>query len=190
MSLCSAALVLTLVTPGQVGASAQAELGPRRHAVDVGVSAGALISPSASGLTQRPEAGQLERAGLDFLFRLGYAPFAFAGIELEAGHVAMDTGTAAETGMFALRGHVIAQLPYRWSPFLLVGGGALGLTTTNEAMGGRIAPSVHYGVGLEFFALADVSARIDARHTMSVLDGVDHHFEVLGGVAFTLISAD
>lgn len=188
MSASILLLVLSMSAPTQM--AAEASFGPQRHAFELGIAGGALVSPSAESLADDPTAGQLEGAGIDFLLRLSYSPFRFLGVEAEAGHVAMDVSTASETGMFSLRGHVMGQLPYRWAPFVLVGGGVMGLTSRNEAMGSNIDPAVHYGAGLEFFAMKDVSARLDVRHNVSLGAATAHHVEILGGVSFTLISAE
>lgn len=188
MSASTLLLLLSVANPGQL--DAQVELGPRPHAFELGVAGGAFVSPRAEALTQRPTASAMQDAGIDFLFRLSYSPLRFLGVEAEAGHIAMDVNTASETGMYALRGHVIGQLPMRLSPFVVAGAGVLGLTTKNEEMGGKMGPAFHYGAGLKFFATEDVTARLDARHTVSFADGAAHHLEVLAGVSFTLAAAE
>lgn len=57
-----------------------------------------------------------------------------------------DDGTAA--GLWAARGQLIAQLPGRSiTPFLLVGGGALG--ANSETMGSDVDPSFNLGIGVK-----------------------------------------
>lgn len=191
MGVSSTALLVVLAGSwlGQVGV--QADLGPRPHALDLGFSGGAFMTSGSYGLVADRGSADLDRAGLSFMLRLSYSPFTFLGVEAEAGHIAVESGTYQETSLYALRGHVIAQYPARFAPFVVAGGGLLGLTGAEESMGSDQSPEFHWGGGLKFFAMPSVVARIDARHTMALGDGgMAQHFEVLAGIAFTLASAD
>ncbi len=177
----------------QVGVEGvQAELGPKAHTLSLGFSGGAFMTSGGDGLVAETGSADLAGAGFNFLLRIAYEPFTFVGVEAEAGHIAVDSDTYQETSLYALRGHVIAQYPAQWAPFVVVGGGVLGLTGAEDRMGSDQSPEFHWGAGIKYFALPNVVARLDARHTLAMAggQGMAHHFEVLGGVAFTLASAD
>ena len=188
MSTVTFALAL-LVAPAQL--SAEATPGPRPHALELGFYGGAFLASAEHGLTS--DSGgvvALDRAGLDFALRLAYSPFTFLGIEAEAGHISIDSPEFRETELYVLRGHVIGQYPARLSPFVLAGAGVLGLTGADDAMGSDNTLAFHWGVGARYYVTDEIQARVEGRHIVAPGDGgVAHHFEILTGLAFTLVSA-
>jgi outer membrane protein OmpA-like peptidoglycan-associated protein len=80
-----------------------------------------------------------------------------------------------------------------WSitPFVLVGAGALGISSPREALGNDVDPALHFGGGLKFFVHRYVMLRLDVRdvvtHKQSLEAGfVSHNLEALLGVSVTL----
>ncbi len=123
--------------------------------------------------------------------RLGYYPVSFLGIEAEAALMPTDTDVdKAAAILYSGRGHLVGQLPY-WSitPFVLIGGGALG--TNSGRLGNDMDPALHFGAGVKIPANDTALFRLDVRDTMSQKndedDGVQtHHPEVLLGLTYTL----
>jgi outer membrane protein OmpA-like peptidoglycan-associated protein len=80
-----------------------------------------------------------------------------------------------------------------WSitPFLLVGGGGLGVASDPDVLGNDIDPMVSFGGGLKFFLNRYIMLRVEARDVVSHKRGVieyleGHNPEFLVGLTFTL----
>jgi outer membrane protein OmpA-like peptidoglycan-associated protein len=123
--------------------------------------------------------------------RLAYFPLNFAGVEVEG--AVMPTHTRpddAKAALWAVRGHVVAQLPLASIvPFVVIGGGALG--TSSDTLGADNDPAFHFGAGVKVPADDFLSVRLDLRDTMAqkgnAKDGAQTHFpEALLGLTFTL----
>lgn len=123
--------------------------------------------------------------------RLAFYPWAFVGAEVEAwagGASTESTGYSAI--LYAIRGHVIAQLPlYSVVPFALFGVGTLG--ASSETMGHDRDPAFHFGAGVKVPFNHRVSGRLDLRDVMTQKgNGAEggkqtHHPELQLGVTFT-----
>lgn len=122
--------------------------------------------------------------------RLAYFPLSFVGVEAEA--VVSPTATRNTNKsalLYAVRGHVIAQLPIlSVVPFALVGGGMLG--GISQSMGNDGDPAFHFGVGVKVPVHRTVGIRLDLRDTLTQKrDGnpgdPTNSFEVLLGATFT-----
>ncbi len=173
---------------GQMGV--QTEVGPQSHALELGFSGGAFVAGS-QGMVAGPGAADLSRAGLNFMLRLSYSPFTFLGVEAEAGHIALTDVSQQQTSLYTVRGQVIGQYPALVSPFIVAGAGVLGIKAAADGPAEQRKPAFHWGAGLKYYALPDVVARLEGRHTLAQApDGTTgHNFEILVGVAFTLASA-
>ncbi|MBN1607341.1 MAG: OmpA family protein [Polyangiaceae bacterium] len=123
--------------------------------------------------------------------RLAFFPLSFAGLEAEG--AVMPTHTKrddAKAGLWAVRGHVVAQLPLASIvPFVVVGGGALG--TSSDTLGTDNDPAFHFGAGVKMPVDDFVSVRLDLRDTLAqkgnAKNGAQTHFpEALLGLTFTL----
>jgi outer membrane protein OmpA-like peptidoglycan-associated protein len=93
--------------------------------------------------------------------------------------------------LYTARGHLVLQLGL-WSvtPFVLVGGGALGVASPREVLGNDVDPAVHFGGGLKFYLSRYAMLRVDVRDVVSYKRGPDkvwasHSPEVLLGFSFT-----
>ncbi len=133
----------------------------------------------------------LRRLNPDFGARVGIYPLRFFGLEAEGGAMPsrLDDGSSAVP--FTLRGHVVGQLGL-WSvtPFVLVGGGMLGLNSRGP-LGTDIDPALHFGGGVKVYLNRWVMLRVDLRDVVSHALGVDrtfeaHNFEALFGLSVVL----
>jgi OOP family OmpA-OmpF porin len=126
--------------------------------------------------------------------RLGYYPLRWLGFEFEG--AVMPTHLAAAKDdralIYSVRGHAVFQLGL-WSitPFLLVGGGGLGIASDPGVLGNDIDPMVHFGGGLKFYLNRYIMLRLDVRDVVSHKQGeieylASHNPEVLAGLTFTL----
>ena len=105
-------------------------------------------------------------AGPSFGLRGGYYPLSYLGGELEGALAPTSTDDGVGATLWALRMHVVAQLPlWRITPLVLVGGGRLGLLSNQN--GNDADPAFHFGAGVRF-ALTDLlSVRVDLRDTLT-----------------------
>lgn len=172
---------------------------PERNMVELGVYGGILMLPETHELFE-PDLTLVEQGhkplraiNPDVGLRLGYYPSRFLGLEVEGG--VMPSKLRDEAGnalLYTGRGHVVLQLGL-WSvtPFVLVGGGALGISSPRESLGKEVDPAVHFGGGLKFFFNRWVMMRIDVRDVISHKQGVEntlesHNLEALLGLSITL----
>ena len=101
----------------------------------------------------------------DIGLRAGYYPLEFLGLELEGARMwAMTDPDENGVRLWAIRGHVLGQLPGRSiAPFALIGVGALGVESETYAVGDDDDPALHLGVGAKAFLSRNVVARLDIR---------------------------
>jgi OOP family OmpA-OmpF porin len=143
---------------------------------------------------------QLNMVSPDVGLRLGFYPARFFGLEAEGGVMpssqrnddlpaALDMDNPAL--LYTARGHAVFQLGL-WSvtPFVLVGGGALGVASERDVLGNDTDAAVHFGGGLKFFLTRGVMLRVDVRDVVSYKRGPEqvwasHHPEVLLGLSGT-----
>jgi outer membrane protein OmpA-like peptidoglycan-associated protein len=165
---------------------------------EIGIYGGAFF-PSANHELFRPDL-DLQRQGfqrLNFVapevgLRGGYYPLRFFGIEAEGGVMPTRVAGGDPALLYTVRGQLVAQLGL-WSitPFVVLGGGALGVSSERSALGSDVDPSMHFGGGVKFYINRYVMLRLDIRDVISHKRGVDnvfnaHNPEVLLGLSFTL----
>jgi OmpA-OmpF porin, OOP family len=135
----------------------------------------------------------LNRVLPDLGLRVGYYPLRYFGVEAEGGVLPASLRDGSGSALaYTVRGHLVGQLGM-WSitPFVLVGVGALGISSPREALGNDVDPALHFGGGLKFFVHRYVMLRLDLRdvvtHKQSLEAGfVSHNLEALLGVSVTL----
>lgn len=129
--------------------------------------------------------------GLSLSLRAGYFPLSFLGAEVEGGFVPQGNERAESVNLFTARGHAVVQLPWRVTPFVLAGGGWLGVSSDT---GGDIDPALHWGGGVKVYPVDWMSVRVDARQIWSASQGPGagntSHYELLAGISFTLWRAE
>jgi outer membrane protein OmpA-like peptidoglycan-associated protein/opacity protein-like surface antigen len=179
----TATTILLAATP------ASAQLKKQSNLVELGVYAGAHFYPKEHDMlgstalrhhtfdTVAPEIG----------LRLGYLPIPYLGAELELGIIpsrAADQSTIA----YGLHAHFILGYPVEnLLPFLVVGGGVLGVSSSSNVLGNDADVAFHWGVGLKYHFAKWVAVRLDLRHIVS--DGLYnsvHHFSALAGISVVL----
>lgn len=141
---------------------------PERHMLDLGAFGGVMIPAKDHGLFDSGQGARPTLApGADLGLRLEYYPLAFLGAGLEgAGMPTRSPSLAASTTAYAFRGHVIGQLPYRFTPMLLLGGGLIGNKSATAILNsGRGA--FHWGGGLKFHVNKWIAVRLDGRHVVA-----------------------
>lgn len=169
--------------------------GPERHMFELGVWGGVMLPSSNHDLFQERfsnvpgitlvEHQALRRAAPDLGIRLGYYPIRWVGVELEHALVptrTRDTGDRAT--VFAIRGQVLGQLPWRVTPTVHLGGGALGVSA-GQVLGRDIDRALHFGVGVKAYLVRWAALRLDLRDVITEghSGGAAHSPEILVGVA-------
>lgn len=123
--------------------------------------------------------------------RLAVLPWPFLGVEAEglAGPT-RTSNTDKAAGIWAIRGHVLLQLPAgSFTPFVLAGAGALG--AGSNPSGSDTDRAVHLGIGAKLAFDDFIGARLDLRDVISAKHSADtgdsvHSPEVLLGLTFNL----
>lgn len=165
---------------------------PTRHLVEGGLYLGGFFPSSDPELydsTQLPPTG-LGTLGPLVGLRLAYFPLPFVGAEAEGGMSVLDPDADGNAVAYNARGHLVLQWPGRLTPFLLGGGGLVGI---GGNVGDDVDRSAHWGAGLKYYVDSNWSVRLDGRHLISARQGPDagntSHFEVSLGVGFALYRA-
>ncbi|MBK6684280.1 MAG: hypothetical protein IPG45_07390 [Deltaproteobacteria bacterium] len=174
MSLSIFVLGLTLAAPS-ADSVAVAE---RPRPLELGVVGGAFLPAMAGPQAVTP----FRSVGIDFALRFGVRPWAFLAFEAELGHVALRAVDGAELSAYTFGAQAIAEWPALFAPFLLLGGGAMGLPKSGADAVGSPTPSLHWGAGVKHLLGKEVATRAEGRHVIG-FDG-RHHGELLLGVSF------
>jgi outer membrane protein OmpA-like peptidoglycan-associated protein len=125
--------------------------------------------------------------------RIGFYPAAYFGIEAEGGVIPVSAADGAGSAMgYTVRGSLVAQLG-KWSitPFILAGGGIIGVNSDRAVVGQDLDPAIHFGGGLKFYFTRYFMMRIDVRDVLSHQQGVDetlkaNNLEALLGLTLVL----
>jgi len=165
---------------------------PGRHMVEVGLGLGTFIPSANHELYDSTSAPQstFDRLGADIVLRASYFPLSFVGVEGELGLAPIGDAADDTDLLYTARGHLMLQYPARFSPFVLGGGGMLGV---DSPRGGDLDRAAHWGAGIKYYAKPWLSFRVDGRHIVSAARGPGagntDHFEALIGVSVTLFRA-
>ncbi|MEM9454454.1 MAG: LysM peptidoglycan-binding domain-containing protein [Myxococcota bacterium] len=170
---------------------------PERHMIEGGVFGGLMFPSPNHDLYQKRLVDrdnllprqQLEHVAGSIGIRAGYYPIRWVGIELENGlgpTKIRDIDSRAT--IYAIRGQVLGQMPWRVTPTLHVGGGVLGIGSLS-VLGREFDPAFHFGAGVKFYATRWLALRVDVRDTISEghrEDSVSHTPEVIVGASVVL----
>lgn len=137
------------------------------------------------------------KPGLDLGLRAGFYPLSWLGAEGELGVIPTSTKATDDTAtVWTYRLHAVLQYPaYRIVPFALVGAGGMNMRSTASGLGKDSDPELHFGVGVKYAILQNLSARFDFRDNLmqetrsnpAVKDGdLIQNVEFLLGLSFTL----
>lgn len=162
---------------------------PQPMTLVLGVLGGAFLPSSEHELYDSTQSfhAPFNEVAAKLGLRLGFFPFEFFGIEGEAGYAPTRNARSEDNHIFDVRGHAVIQYPWRVTPFLLAGGGLIGV---EGIRGGDVDEALHWGGGLKFFLNSRVNVRLDGRHVVSSRlgrnTGNSDHFEVTAGVGVVL----
>ncbi len=165
---------------------------PQRDMLDIGMSIGALFNPSEHGMFDAGEGPRppLERAAFDFDFRVSYMPLSFLGFGIETGVMpTKGDNPEARADQFTFRALALAQIPYRITPTFAIGGGLIGVRSSQTAILNEIDGAFVWGLGLKMYVNQWIAVRIDGRHIVTASDGEGarpNYGELLFGVDVTL----
>jgi OOP family OmpA-OmpF porin len=162
---------------------------PENNLLEIGIFGGAIFASTDHNLRYMAFAQRPYSPGFELGARLGYYPLSFLGVEGEAMAAASkvkDTETSA--ALYAIRAHLVLQAPTPYVvPFALVGVGRLG--AISRLMSNDSDPALHFGLGIKVPFNHLVSARLDARDTLTsnkTQDGQTQTFEILLGLSATI----
>ena len=161
----------------------------QRHLVELGIYAGAFFPDNEHALYNNNNAHQrFNDAAFDVGARIGYLPIPYFGLELEAGIMPTAAAARQRATLYSVRGHLLAQYPARFSPFILAGVGALGVFSSDDVVGFNTDFAGHFGLGLKFYATHYLAIRLDGRYNLTLRrgDGLVGHFEALAGASFVI----
>lgn len=153
---------------------------PEPNTTELGVYGGMLVTSRRVELFEAdfmlPDQGYrpFVRVAPALGLRAGFFPVRFLGAEIEAG--AMPTRTEDGHGalLYTARGGVVAQLAL-WSvtPFVLVGGGLLGVTSDRSSVGNDVDVAMHVGGGVKVYLGRFTHVRLDIRDVVSARRGYE-----------------
>jgi outer membrane protein OmpA-like peptidoglycan-associated protein len=162
----------------------------QRHLIELGIYGGAFFADNDHALYERG-VGIAHKRINDAAFHIGgrfsYLPIPYVGVEVEGG-VMPTAANGQDILLYTIRGHIIGQYPARFSPFAVLGGGALGVSSDNNALGSNTDFDIYFGLGAKFYATHWLALRVDGRYNLTVQrkSGFVGHFEALAGVSFVL----
>jgi outer membrane protein OmpA-like peptidoglycan-associated protein len=182
-----AVVLVLMMSSGTAHADFQLE-----SAFELNLLGGAFIASKQHELydSRRGTQVPLKTLGLDLNLGLALFPVQYVGVGVEAGFVPIRTELDKSAFVFAFRAHGILQLPWIVTPFLLVGGGAIGVGSTRDALGSDFDRALHWGVGIKTNIVDRVAFRLEGRHIVSAKagpqNGNTNHFEALAGISISL----
>lgn len=131
------------------------------------------------------------RVAPSFGLRAGFFPMRFVGAEIEAGAMPTRTEIGQSALLYTARGAVVAQLAL-WSitPFVLVGGGVIGVTSDRDVVGNDVDAAMHVGGGVKVYLGRFTHVRLDVRDVVTARRGYQaglcNNPEILLGVGMTI----
>ncbi len=170
---------------------ARAQLKDQRHLVEIGLFLGIdFLASKHDLLNDRLDNHEtFNKVAFEIGLRFGYLPIPWFGVEAEASVIPTKAGGETATA-YTVRGHLIGQFPvYKGlAPFLVIGGGMLGLASKDSVLGKDVDAAFHWGVGLKYYINRWVAVRMDFRHiiTDGLEDKAAHHFSLLLGASVVL----
>lgn len=167
---------------------------PQAKLLELGAYGGVFLPSSRHELydSRNVEHQRLNQAALDIGLRAGYFFIPYLGAELEGGLIPTGTRGGQSALGYTVRGHLVGQYPGRFTPFAVLGFGALGISSGDDAVGDDGDATFHWGLGGKYALTPKWSVRLDGRHIVGPGyrqgddDSGTSHFEVLAGVTFTL----
>lgn len=163
----------------------------RRPALfELGIFGGIFFLSKQHALIDRLPHEAYERPAAEIGARFAFLPLPALGLEAEGAAMPTETESGISGGLWAWRGHLIAQIPgHTITPFAVLGMGGLG--GGSREMGSDLDPAVHFGIGAKLALDEFIALRLDVRDTLSQKFDADqgtqtHHPEALLGLSFSL----
>lgn len=182
-----AALCFTLQLAGDATANPWMK---QKHLIELGVYGGILLPPTDHEIFNPLESNprQYNVVAPDFGLRVGYSPISWLGLEVEGGLMPTSVRNGDSALLYHIRGHLLAQYPGRFAPFIVAGGGLMGVTSDNGAVGNDIDPLFHWGFGGKYYATKNLGLRLDLRQNVGRRHprGLTNHYEILFGLSYVL----
>lgn len=170
---------------------------PEPNTTEVGVYGGLLVTSRRIELFEAdfslPEQGYrpFARVASSFGLRASFFPMRMLGTEIEAGAMPTRTEVGQPALLYTARGAVVAQLAL-WSvtPFVLVGGGLVGVTSDRTVVGNDVDAAMYVGGGVKVYVSRFIHVRLDVRDVVTARRGYEaglsNNPEILLGVGMTL----
>lgn len=170
---------------------------PEPNTTEVGAYGGLLVTSRRIELFEadfsRPDQGYrpFARVASSFGLRAGFFPMRFIGTELEVGAMPTRTEGGQPALLYTARGAVVAQLAL-WSvtPFVLVGGGLVGVTSDRTVVGNDVDAAMHVGGGVKVYLGRFTHVRLDVRDVVTARRGYEaglsNNPEILLGFGMTI----
>jgi len=186
-----ASFPVTVLEPGEAEPEApEPEKKRDTHMFEAGVYGGFIAMSTNHELvtTDSPLANDRRIAPIspDVGLRLGYYPVRQFGIEFEGGLAPTRLREGSDVLLFEGRASLIAQMPGRITPYMLLGGGVTGLTSDPNVLGDDTDASFHWGGGVKFFATKNLAIRLGLRDVVLARSGdagASHSPQVLLGIS-------
>ena len=180
--------------PTELGAAwTSPEPRPSDLSLELGVFGGAFFPASDHELYDSTQSFQsaYRDAGPTMGLRLGFFLLPILGVEAEGGYAPVVNGRDETNHLYDARGHLVLRGPWQVSPFLLAGGGVIGV---DGDRGGDMDGALHWGAGVSVFANHWLNFRVDGRHVISGAaspgEGNTSHFSVTAGLGVVLWRPD
>src|SRR6185295_12040260 len=165
-------------------------LAPRGNLWELGIFGGLLWVSDRNALhdPEKPFA-DFKQPAPEVGLRIAYLPLSWLGLELEGMGAAGELRNGSDQGavVWAARGHLLLQVPTTYvSPFVLVGGGRMGIISDDSASGKDDDPAVHFGGGIKINLHRRVALRLEGRDTITKQRpeaDTAHHIEALLGLS-------
>lgn len=183
---------VTILEPGEPEPEAPAPEKKKRdtHMFEAGVYGGFISMSDNHELltTDSPLVNDRRIANIspDVGLRLGYYPVRQFGIEFEGGLAPTRLREGSDVLLFEGRASLIAQMPGRVTPYVLLGAGVTGLTSDPDVLGDDTDASFHWGGGVKFLATKNLAIRLGLRDVVlgsTGPEGSSHSPQVLLGIS-------
>jgi OOP family OmpA-OmpF porin len=162
-----------------------------QHLFEIGIFAGVMFPPEDPPLRdsnwEKPPA-DFDPVAFDFGARAGLFPIDYLGLEGELAMIPTKTDLGNNANVYAVRGHLVGQIPFRSiTPFLVIGGTTL--LQDSDELGKDDDRAFHFGIGAKMPISDSMKIRLDLRDTISdkqVRDDPPHWPEILLGLSLGL----
>jgi outer membrane protein OmpA-like peptidoglycan-associated protein len=174
---------------GGTSTGGETGLEPRGNLWELGIFGGLLFVSDRNAFAKTTTFANFKQPSPEVGLRLAYLPLSWLGLEIEGMGAAgeLRNGTDQSAVVWAGRGHLLLQIPTTYvSPFVLGGGGRMGIISDDAASGKDDDPALHFGAGLKINLHRRVALRLEGRDTITKeRPGADtaHHIEALLGLS-------